>query len=66
MIEILEIKSKLLERNNLVYRTQLDVFKEEPHTNVEWFNIALTNMVHSNIATFIKMMEDENFLWQEP
>lgn len=61
MTETLEIKNKLLEINNLVYRTQLDVFKEEPHTNVEWFNIALTNMVHSNIAAFITMMEDENF-----
>lgn len=45
----------------MVNKTQIEIFKEEPHTNIEWFNIALSNMIHSNIAAFTKMIEEENF-----
>ena len=60
-LSITELKNKLDFLNKSIARTHLEVFKVEPHTNVEWFSIALTNMIHSNIRAFINMIDDNNF-----
>ena len=49
------LKEQLKDLNNEIFKAQLDVFKQEPHNNIEWFNIALTNMVHSNINAFLSL-----------
>ena len=60
-LSITELKNKLDFLNKSIARTQLDIFKEKPNSNIVWFNIALTNMIHSNIRAFIHMINDSNF-----
>lgn len=59
-LSVTELKDKLILLNENIANTQLEIFKE-PFSNIDWFNIALTNMIHSNIRAFINMIDDQNF-----
>lgn len=57
-----DLKIILVQRNAEISEAQLEVFTKEPHDSRDWFNIAMTQMVHSNIAAFICLSEHHNHL----